>query len=610
MDLAFHWPVLISLASAAVNLPLAILVLRKNPNGRMNRVFGLLAFLLFLWGIGEAVLRMVPQQPDFSTSDYGFAVAMSRLSWSCVVYGSFVMMWFSTLLAMPKKGTLLGKVGMPLLLVGLALVALVWIPGMFLKDPDGVLWTSVGYTGNRAGTPGYLVFMVVYLFLTAIIFTSLVKALKSSENVIQRGQIYLAFVGMLALILIGGVSQVFLPAIGIYDLPIGTLTGVVMGVCFGYDMLKYDLFEIEAVTESGTAEMPPEVETKHRLEPGFAYLITERETATSYEIFRGLVGRTPGLCLTTFYPPKFREEYRLEKTPMIWLTETKTDERAIAPARLEFEMSYVVSSFMKENPQTVVLIDDVQYLIATNGFDKVHEFLKYLVDLAAMNDSILIVPLNPAIFEELEYSALKSLFDNEIAVGERPTGSGLPAIKPSYAYLFEEERPQRSYELVSSIGKNVPTMCITKTYPKKLKGQFGLDDTEFIWLSTTLGDERAVDPNRLAFEIMSGMQEFMHGRRRPVMLVDGLDLLVLKNGFDEVNDFTKCLIDAASVAGAAVIFTIQPGSLDEKEMAMIRKRFDVLVAPGFGEWGLEPEELARHFRTDFDKAISSTHIQV
>ena len=122
-----------------------------------------------------------------------------------------------------------------------------------------------------------------------------------------------------------------------------------------YAIAKYNLFDIEAVTEGGL-----ETDLKlMKLEEGASYLFLGPEKETPFSAFRGRVIDTPGLVITTEHPRKIREKFYLAKTPILWLTNVSTDEKVLDPSRLDFEVIYTISSFMHENESTVVLLDGI-----------------------------------------------------------------------------------------------------------------------------------------------------------------------------------------------------------------------------------------------------------
>src|SRR2546426_6035653 len=107
--------------------------------------------------------------------------------------------------------------------------------------------------------------------------------------------------------------------------------------------------------------------------------------------FRDIVSATPGLCVTGLPPPHVAARFGLERTPILWITSASSTERTVRPNGLDFELVHTVVKFLRENPGTAVLLDDLDYLSAVAGFDAVGRFLKRVVNQASASKGTVIV---------------------------------------------------------------------------------------------------------------------------------------------------------------------------------------------------------------------------
>ncbi len=561
----------ISLFAFVVSLVLGLMILKKNPSGRLNRVYALLAFGLSMWAIGETVLRFIPKSAE-GTESYAVAVNLARFVWGFVILATFTIMHFTMILIRSKSKILKSKAIIIIMYGGgIAFALVAWFTPLIVS---GVKWTWFGYTGERSGNIGYTVYLGVYIFMMLFIAISVVKAIRASKNVIEKSQLKLALLGMMSVLLIGGIGQIVLPVLG-KDIPTGTITTIVMGVCFAYDMLKYNLFEIEAVTEAGAP-----TEARQRLDPGLNYLVEESGSRNAYEIFRGMVTSTPGLCFSTFHPQKLRQDFKLERTPIIWLTETETTERKLSPTRLEFEILYTIESFIRENEATTILIDDIKYLGMTNDFQKTMDFIKSITDLASMNNSSILMPINRVLFKDVEFHQLESAFDEVIDTGlvsEDKIKDDFK-IQSSYAYLCESDSADTFYTFIKNSG--LPLLCLTKSFPSKIQKKYEMREGDFHWLTdTTSGDAQTLNPKRLDFEPTMVIGEFLR-KKSGLVAIDGLDTMIYQNGLDKVTEFLKTIIDIASESKGSVIAHIDPKPYKVEEIALLEKRFDIMIPKG------------------------------
>ena len=62
---------------------------------------------------------------------------------------------------------------------------------------------------------------------------------------------------------------------------------------------------------------------------------------------------------------------------------------------------------MTENKRSIVLLDDIQYLIGNTSFDGVIRFLRMLVDQVSEQEAIFLLSLNPESLGSQERSILE-----------------------------------------------------------------------------------------------------------------------------------------------------------------------------------------------------------
>jgi ribosomal protein S27E len=156
-------------------------------------------------------------------------------------------------------------------------------------------------------------------------------------------------------------------------------------------------------------------------------------------------------------------------------------------------------------------------------------------------------------------------------------GSILQEVAVGYNYLIVDDDPTVAYEEYKSVlKKDVPAMCVSTTFPEKLTKEFDIKKADLYWLSDTATDMsvKTLDPKRLDFEMMRAISNFFKESPGGVVMIDGLEYLVVENGFDRVLRFVKKINDLASVNDATIFVPLTPSSLGDDEFAMLRKEFD------------------------------------
>jgi archaellum biogenesis ATPase FlaH len=555
-DYAFTPFIIPHIVALLVNIYLIFLVLSRNPRARVNQYCAMLIFVISEWVFG-VIFMASATSPEVAEK------------WVKILYvGACLIPSFAIIFVLELTRTFSPKVRT--MLNSFHIIGLLLYPGLTTTGIREI--SSIGvYDSIKDST----VFNLYGLWLLGAIIISIFimgRKFATTKNMVERNQLKYMFVGMVFSGIFGPMFDVVFPMMGLEGGPLGGAATTGMALGFAYAILKYDLFSIEAAVE---AEQP-KVEQKKRLESGFNYLIKEKGSHTSYEIFRGMVSSVPGLCFTTFHPKKLRAEYVLEKTPIIWLTDTSTQEKNVKPDRLEFEILYNIESFIKDNEKTVVLIDDLKYLTVVNGFDQTMDFIKAVNDISSMHNGTVVIPVNPMLFEEKEMLSMETIFD-EMMDAYSPGEEGISDFtkpKNAYSYLIESENLDNLYNIVKSWGMN--TMVLTKTYPDKVSKKYEMTNENMYWLTDTQAESsNTLNPHRLEFEITMKIGEFLR-KEKGVVAIDCMDLMIMNNDINQVNEFMKSIVDIASVEDCIIIATLNPKLYKETEVGLFRKRFDII----------------------------------
>ncbi len=148
------------------------------------------------------------------------------------------------------------------------------------------------------------------------------------------------------------------------------------------------------------------------LEKSFTYLIEEERSKRSYELFeKAIEDGLKGFCVTRNYPLKIKSKYALGDIPMIWLSSIGK-ENTLRPKDLE-KLSFALDQFITSEGG-IILLDGLEYLITNNSFLTVLRFVQSLRDQISINESILLLALNPSTLEASELNLLEKEVDTTI----------------------------------------------------------------------------------------------------------------------------------------------------------------------------------------------------
>jgi hypothetical protein len=156
-------------------------------------------------------------------------------------------------------------------------------------------------------------------------------------------------------------------------------------------------------------------------------------------------------------------------------------------------------------------------------------------------------------------------------------GSTLLEIATGYNYLIVDEDPGVAFQGFKSIlKKEVPGLCISTTFPQKLGKRYDVEGADLYWLTDTATETnvKTLDPKRLDFEMMRAISHFLKEHPEGAVMIDGIENLIVENGFDDVFRFIKKINDLASVGGATIFVPLAPSSLGKDELATLQKEFD------------------------------------
>ncbi|MDY6964442.1 MAG: DUF835 domain-containing protein [Halobacteriota archaeon] len=171
------------------------------------------------------------------------------------------------------------------------------------------------------------------------------------------------------------------------------------------DISKLSGLDIKPVEEDERVETDMEFE----IDNGNAYLIDSDSSDIGFEVFVDLVKHgKPGLCISRQNPIRIKERYKLEKTPVIWLTRNEvTEVTCIHPTDLITKLQSTLVNFIKEANDGVVLMDGLEYLISQNDFSSVLKFVQAINDDLMMSKSRLIIPLDSNALDPQRFHGLK-----------------------------------------------------------------------------------------------------------------------------------------------------------------------------------------------------------
>src|SRR5881275_1764407 len=253
---------------------------------------------------------------------------------------------------------------------------------------------------------------------------------------------------------------------------LGSLYTLVWSFFIAYAVARYRYLVIEPVTEVHTARAP-----RHRLERGLNYLVLENGRSSAMGAFRDIVSATPGLCVTGLAPSRVSVRFGLERTPILWITTVTNGGRTVRPNALDFELVHTVVKFLRENPGTAVLLDDLDYLSAVAGFDAVGRFLKRVVNQASASKGTVIVAAGHGTFTPDQVAVLRGSVDRLVDIQENPN----PTPNGTADHVLMTINAQDAPLALPLVGAR-RGLLLTTEHPSKARVRYG-DRFDIVWVT-------------------------------------------------------------------------------------------------------------------------------
>jgi multisubunit Na+/H+ antiporter MnhC subunit len=381
---------LLSLAAFLSNGGLGVYVFLKNPKNKINRSFFLLMITLFVWQVGEFIIRLAE---NIEVARLGVNIYKVGVAFLPPVFLYFTLIFPTEKIAYTKNKIFLFIFFAP----SIAFTMLnLWRFDLLTREIFPASW---GYAFRMGDL--YPLFLSYFILYTGIGIVNLMNIYLTAKKDIIKKQSQFFLFGAAIAFLLGSFTDVIAPIMNLSILPIASVLTVFADICIAYAILKYRL-----MIAYPTAEEMEESVPKYCLEKGKAYLVEERKPEKSYEIFVDLVRHGAyGLCITRTFPEMVRKKYLLEKTPFLWLSNIESGD-GIDPQDLG-KMKHIITEFMSASHDTVILLDGLEYLLVEVGFERLIKALHGIVDIAVTHGGMLIVSLDPEAFNNQEISFVK-----------------------------------------------------------------------------------------------------------------------------------------------------------------------------------------------------------
>lgn len=168
----------------------------------------------------------------------------------------------------------------------------------------------------------------------------------------------------------------------------------------------------------------------------------------------------------------------------------------------------------------------------------------------------------------------------DIAIPTRPAPSkgddSLPLLT-----IFEDERPLRLLERAAALSATHPCLVLSRERPSSLRKQLPSlnPKARVLQLAKAAGKEDCIPPGQLD-DMGERLSRHLRSSKGAVVVLTGLDYLIGQNGFQPVLKLVQFLREEAKLADAHVMLSVNPASVEEREMATLEGEGEVVREGG------------------------------
>jgi hypothetical protein len=150
-------------------------------------------------------------------------------------------------------------------------------------------------------------------------------------------------------------------------------------------------------------------------------------------------------------------------------------------------------------------------------------------------------------------------------------------LNPGRGYIVVEEGEEGKnggMELFTDlVTHGVAGLCASRKYPPRVRADYGLHKTPIIWLSEDKDFKDRIHPSDL-IELSHTIKDFIQKGQDTVVLVEGIEYLIMRNGFDDVLKLLQGLNDVVVKNSCRLIVALDPSTVSESQYHLLSREFE------------------------------------
>lgn len=134
---------------------------------------------------------------------------------------------------------------------------------------------------------------------------------------------------------------------------------------------------------------------------------------------------------------------------------------------------------------------------------------------------------------------------------------------------------QNCYPILRRLLTGRAGLIVSRSPPDVIRNTLKIEKTPVLWI-TRLRGEKTVEPTRLEY-LLQTLVDFMKKTEYPKLIfIDGVEYLIIENGFAPVFKFLTTLKDYAMLHNTVIVVPVDEKSLDKRSLNLLRREFEGL----------------------------------
>jgi PAS domain S-box-containing protein len=179
---------------------------------------------------------------------------------------------------------------------------------------------------------------------------------------------------------------------------------------------------------------------------------------------------------------------------------------------------------------------------------------------------------------EKDYQTLRKAMEIKPALEAQSETEELYTLPPGVTYLIFESKADLVFEVFADlVTHGVGGLCISRSFPDKIRDEYGLKKTPIVWLTTNrLEQFHCISPSGIA-ELSSVIVAFLERTKNGVIMLEGLEYLISQNSYKTILNLFQLLNDKIMMSDSRLLISMDPLTLDEKETHLLQKETNIFL---------------------------------